>query len=222
MINCQCCSIIVSASSSCIVDAPAHVLWDVITDFDALPQIIDTAKSVQIILPSPHFQDSVNNPVSNQGIRVQVGTQVIEDKEITKDGRTKVTTVRNIVTNVLENSERGQYSLSFNSYLQENDFPKANELVCFTSTFSINGTTSTDKTAGRCDTCEIIASYALGVGGFGSSRFLSCLHYCPCFCNLFMKQKMTHRLERQLQNEIQQYGTEAQSRHMKQQKNSAL
>ena len=81
---------------------------------------------------------------------------------------------------------------------------------------------STDITTVSSDQCEIIASYALGVGGFGSNRLWSCLHYCPCFFNLFIKKQWNRHFQRQFQDELQQYGNEAQRRHMKQQTNSAL
>jgi hypothetical protein len=47
----QCCSIGLAVSNVLPVNAPANVLWEALTDFDALPKIVDMILSVKVVLP---------------------------------------------------------------------------------------------------------------------------------------------------------------------------
>jgi hypothetical protein len=130
-----------------------------------------------------------------------------------------VISIRRIVTNVVENPSKNEYSISFNTYFDA-EFRKAGDLLCNTSTLSIVASTNKDSSisdpVSSTPRCQLIGSFAVEVGGSGSFDIASCCIFCPFFFHLSCKQRVTKHAERKFESELHQYVIEAERRYVTQ------
>jgi hypothetical protein len=194
----ECCALGLAVSNILPVHASPDILWEVLTDFESLPQVVDTIQTVKIIQPSSSLRSSAASltATSNAVDKVVVGTQIYEERKI----KNRVVSIRRFVTNVIKNPAKNEYSISFNTYFDK-EFPRSAEFVCNTSTLSIvvplkpTGTTS----------CELLGSFAVEVSG--------------CFCCPFLlkrcgKRRLERHARQKFAKELQNYATEAERRNV--------
>ena len=215
----NCCSTGLAVSAIIHVDAPPQILWDVLTDIEAYPNFVETIKRTRIQLPSKSVACE-----SSTTKRVQVGTNIYEDrcKKRHKDGTAKkMLKMRRIVTKVIESPSTSEYSISFSTQFDD-VYPRHVDLLCNTSTLSIMpSTTPADATGVSHDSnsCKLVGSLALEVGGAGTASLSSIL---PIFSIACCKRKVKTHAERHFEEELSNYGTEAERRYQhRQQQNIA-
>lgn len=193
----ECCSLGLAVSNIVPVHASPSILWEVLTDFESLPQVVDTIQTAKIILPSSSLHSSTpsSTAASNTEGKVLVGTQIYEERKI-KD---RVISMRRIITNVSENPAKNEYSISFNTYFDD-EFPKSAQYLCNTSTLSI---VAPSKSVGVAS-CELLGSFAVEVSG--------CL-YCPFLFQWCCKRRIEKHAGQKFAKELQEYAIEAQRRN---------
>jgi hypothetical protein len=199
----ECCSMGLAISIIVPVNSSPSILWDVITDFEAWPLIVETVHDIKIIFPSSslHSSTASSSATSSTRNKVIVGLQICEGRKM-KD---RVVTLRHIVTNVVENPSKNEYSISFNTYFDK-EFPKSADFLCNTSTLSI---AAPDKVTTAPASCELIGSCAVEFGGAGSGGLAPCCIYCPFLLNRFCKRRFERHAERKFTKELQDLATEA-------------
>jgi hypothetical protein len=192
----DCCTLGLAVSNLVPVRASPSILWEVLTDFESLPQVVDTIQTAKIILPTSSLQSSTASSTlaSNAGRNVLVGTHIYEERKI-KD---RVISVRRIVTNCIENPATNEYSVSFNTYFDK-EFRKSASILCSTSTLSI---VAPVKSTGDAS-CELLGSFAVEVSG--------------CFCCPFLLQwccrrRLEKHAAQKFAKELQEYAREAERR----------
>ncbi len=195
------------------VDAPPQTLWDVLTDIEAYPNFVETIKHTRIQLPS----NSVSYEFSTTK-RVQVGTNIYEErcKKGHKDGTAKkVIKMRRIVTKVIESPSTYEYSISFSTQFDDL-YPRHVDLLCNTSTLSIMPSNTPVEATGVSNdsSCKLVGSLALEVGGAGSTSLSTVL---PIFSIACCKRKIKAHAERHFEEELRNYGAEAERRYQHQQ-----
>ena len=220
----NCCSTGLAVSKIIHVNAPAHTLWDVLTDIESYPNFVETIKSTKIKLPSSSVSYEQSSSNAAKKTRVQVGTNIYEErcKKRHKGNKTiRVLKMRRIVTNVIENPSTNEYSISFSSQFDD-EYPKYVDLLCNTSTLSIipsNGNNAPlDSTGAVCnDTgcCKLVGSLAVEIGGAGNTSFSS---LCPILSISCCRRKLEAHAERHFDEELHNYASEAERRHQQQQK----
>ena len=220
----NCCSTGLALSKIVHVNAPAQTLWDVLTDVEAYPNFVETIKSAVIKLPSksvsyePSSTGTGSTPVKTN--RVQVGTKICEErckKRHKNSTTTRVLLMRRTVTNISESPSTNEYSISFSSQFDD-EYPRYNDLLCNTSTLSIIPSNKLVDSAGASsdnDCCELVGSLALEVGGAGSTSFSA---LCPILSMACCKRKIVSHAERHFEEELRNYGTEAERRYQQQPK----
>ena len=200
------------------VNAPAQTLWDVLTDIETYQNFVETIKSAKIKLPLKNVSYESSCSTAATKTRVQVGTNIYEErsKKRPKSNETVlIFKVRRIVTNVIESPSTNEYSISFSSQFHD-DYPRYADLLCNTSTLSIiPSCTLVDSTDIINDSgcCKLVGSLALEVGGIGSTS-LSAL--CPIWSMACCKRKILTHAERHFEEELRDYGTEAELRYQQQ------
>jgi Polyketide cyclase / dehydrase and lipid transport len=211
----SCCSTGLAVSKIIHVNAPAQTLWDVLTDIEAYPNFVETIKSAQIKLPSKSASYETSSSTAAVKTRVQVGTNIYEErcKKRHKSNETmRILKMRRIVTNVIESPSTNEYSISFSSQFHD-DYPRFSDLLCNTSTLSVIPSNTTENSTGigndnNC--CKLVGSLALEVGGGGSTS-VSAL--CPIWSMAFCKRKIVTHAERHFEEELRDYGNEAERRY---------
>jgi len=202
----DCCSLGLAVSSIVPVNASPELLWDVLTDLEALPEIVDSIQAVKIILPSASMHSStasssasaVTSSAASKGSRIIVGTQICEERRV----KNKVVTLRQIVTNIVEDPEKKIYSISFNAYFDKG-FPKAADFLCNTSTLSV---IVPEKSTSAPSSCQLLGSCAVEVGGTG---------FCgPILLNRCCRQGFERHAKRKFTKELQDYAMEAERRRI--------
>jgi hypothetical protein len=214
----NCCSTGLAVSKIVHVNAPAQTLWDVLTDVEAYPNFVETIKSAIIKVPakSVSYEPSSSTTVKNN--RVQVGTNICEErckKRHKNSTVTRVLVMRRTVTNISENPSTNEYSISFSSQFDD-EYPRYSDLLCNTSTLSIipsNKLVDSTDVSSDNGCCELVGSLALEVGGAGSTS-ISAL--CPILSMACCKRKIVSHAERHFEEELRNYGTEAERRYQQQ------
>jgi ribosome-associated toxin RatA of RatAB toxin-antitoxin module len=180
--GCSCCSTGIAISKIVHVDAPAHILWEVLTDVESYPIFVDTIKSLKIEPPKISSKSitpeaSIAAAAMKQQ-RVKVGTVLCEERTKTR-GHYKSFKVRRIVTTVNENLFKNEYSISFTTQFDD-EFPKSADMICNTSTLSIlppaEPPAELDVNGNNDSCCTLVGSFAVEIGGTGSNSMAA---FCP-------------------------------------------
>jgi hypothetical protein len=203
----ECCSLALAVSIIVPVRASPSLLWDVVTDFEAWPQIVDTVHDIKIMQKpssSLHSPTVSNSSASSTRSKVIVGMQICEGRKI----KHRVVTLRHVVTNIVENPDKYEYAISFNTYFDK-EFPKSADFLCNTSTLSIVAPATSSAAPSFC---ELIGSCAVEYGGAGRGGLTSCCFYCPFLLNRFCTRRFERHAERKFAKELQDLASEAERR----------
>lgn len=205
----------IAVSNVVHVDAPAQLLWEVLTDIEGYPNFVTVIQSTRIQLPDPPISTSLKKQ------RVQVGTQIYESRAGMKKHTNKKISfnLRRSVTKVVENTTKNEYSIAFITHLDEKKLQKFDESFCNTSTLSIvPGSSALQDSVSQNDTattCTLIGSFAVEIDG-GPSNF--CCFLCFPFFNF--KKGIRSHAQQKFMEEMQCYASEAERRYH--QKSSSL
>ncbi len=198
------------------VNAPAQTLWDVLTDIEAYPNFVEAIKSTTIQLPSKSESHEASSSAVTTKKRVSEGTNIYEERYETKQKyngkKTKVLKMRRVVTKVIESPSTNEYSISFSSHFDD-FYPNHVDWLCNTSTLSIMpSNTPVDAIGVSNDStcCKLVGSLAVEVGGAGKASLSLLLPILSIACS---KRKLKAHAERHFDEELRNYGAEAERRY---------
>ena len=222
----SCCSTGIAVTKIVHVNAPAQTLWDVLTDVEAYPNFVEAIKSTTIQLPSKSLgSHEASSSKATTKKRILEGTNIYEERYETKQKyngkKSKVLKMRRVVTKVVESPSTNEYSISFSSHFDDL-YPTHVDWLCNTSTLSVmssktpvNSTTGESSSESTC--CNLVGSLAVEVGGAGNASWSLLLPILSIACG---KRQLKAHAERHFDEELRNYGAEAERRYQQQQQPS--